>query len=484
MDDQGNRVLRPLPPPQQARGLLPLDNGAMMRGHPGQSMPVSSTYRVVLSMRSFQIVMSPTVVSLSFGAILLLAAPFTAAEDWPGYRGGDRTNRSSEQGLFDFDRGASPQLLWTAQGLGSGYASVSVVADRIYTTGNFDDGQSVVAIDSRGGNVVWRTAVTGEPPKHGYDGSRSTPTVDEDRLYLVSSDGQIICLNAVDGVKIWSRDFDEWGGKMMSGWGYSESPLVDGDHVICTPGGREGMMVCLNKLSGETIWASVLPAQADGDQELKDGAGYASAVISNGGGVKQYVQLVGQGLIGVRASDGVLMWRYARVGNKTANIPTAVVDGDYVFTSTAYGTGSALLKLTGDGDGGVDVQEVYWLESRELQNKHGGMTLVEGHIYCGHGNGDGKPICVNMMTGEVAWGPQRAAGKGETSLVYADGHLVWRREDGTVIITTASPESFEVIGTFTPAFQQGKSWAHPVISGGRLYLREQDKLMCYRLGAA
>ncbi len=387
---------------------------------------------------------------------------FTAADDWPGWRGADRANRSGETGLFDGSvsapANAAPPLVWNADGLGSGYASVAVVDDRIYTTGNFDEGQSVIALDASGGKVVWKTAVTEGPPKHGYDGSRSTPTVDDDRLYVVSSDGKIVCLNTRDGSEVWSRDFDRWGGKMMSGWGFSESPLVDGDHVICTPGGPSGMLVCLNKMTGDEVWAAVIQTDGAADDALKSGAGYASPVISVGGGVKQYVQLVGQGLIGVRAADGKVLWRYARVGNTTANIPTAIVSGDYVFTSTAYNTGSALLKLIGDGSGGVTAEEVYWLDSRQLQNKHGGMTLVDGYIYCGHGNGDGKPICVEMMTGEVAWGPERAAGKGETSLVYADGHIVWRREDGTVIITTATPDAFEVVQTFQPSYQKGKTW--------------------------
>ena len=200
-----------------------------------------------------------------------------------------------------------------------------------------------------------------------------------------------------------------------------------------------------------------------------------------GAGVKQYVQLVGRGLIGVRASDGKFLWRYSRVANGTANIPTPVISGDYVFTSTAYGTGSALLHLQ-KSTAGVDAEEVYWLEGNDLQNKHGGMVLVDGYIYCGTGNGQGLPICVNMKTGENAWGPVRGEGRGEASLIYADGHLVIRRDDGTVMLVKATPEKFDLVHSFMPQFQQGKSWAHPVIANGRLYLREQDKLMVFQLG--
>jgi len=407
------------------------------------------------------------------------------AENWPQWRGADRANRSSETGLFNHWGDNGPPLAWTAEGLGSGYASVSVVGSRIFTTGDLDNNQAVIAIDSSNGKVVWTSPISDSVPKHGYEGSRSTPTVDGDRLYVVSSGGAIICLSGRDGKTIWRREFKEFDGQMMSGWGFSESPLIDGDNVICTPGGPEAMVVALNKNTGANVWAC---SMAGGDvetgvngKELKDGAGYASPIISEGGGVRQYVQLVGKGLIGVRATDGKLLWKYSRVANGTANIPTALVQGDYVFTSTGYGTGSALLKLVADGDGGVNAEEVYWLESKDLQNKHGGMTLVDGFIYCGQGNGDGLPICVEMMTGENAWGPIRAAGKGETSTVYADGHIIFRREDGTIILAKATPEKFDVVNIFKPAFQQGKTWAHPVVANGMLYLREQGKLMAYKL---
>ncbi len=413
----------------------------------------------------------------------LVGVSNVCAENWSQWRGPDRANRSSETGLFKNWGADGPKLLWTADGLGAGYASVSVVGSRAFTTGNVGDNQSVIAIDTTNGKVVWTTPISDKAPKHGYDGSRCTPTVDGDKLYAVSSDGAAVCLSGRDGKVLWRRPFNDFGGKMMSGWGFSESPLVDGEKVICTPGGKDAVVVALDKSSGETVWACSMESdkREANEKSLPDGAGYASPVISNGGGVKQYIQLVGKGLISVRASDGKLLWQYSRVGNGTANIPTALVEGDYVFTSTGYGTGSALLKLVGDGNGGVNAEEEYWLESRELQNKHGGMTLVDGYIYCGQGNGEGLPICVEMKTGKVAWGPIRADGRGETSTVYADGHIIFRREDGTVILAKASPEKFEVEKKFKPAFQKKESWAHPVIANGVLYLREQEKLMAYQL---
>ncbi|MFG0262558.1 MAG: PQQ-binding-like beta-propeller repeat protein, partial [Novipirellula sp. JB048] len=208
------------------------------------------------------------------------ACSFTSAEDWLGWRGADRANRSSETGLFESWGTTGPSLQWMASGLGGGYASVSVAGNRIYTTGNFEDSQSAVAIDADSGKVLWKQPITDAAPQHGYAGSRTTPTIDHDRLYMVSSDGRIVCLNAHNGDPIWARDFKDWNGKMMSGWGFSESPLVDGARVICTPGGESGLMVALDKTNGEEIWACKLAGddRKTAGKQVNDGAGYSSPV--------------------------------------------------------------------------------------------------------------------------------------------------------------------------------------------------------------
>lgn len=419
---------------------------------------------------------------LALGGLALLSSP-TTAEDWPQWRGPNRDAKSVEVGLFSKWDADGPPLLGKVEGLGDGYAGVAVVNNTAYTTGNKDGAQVVSAIDTMSGKILWQTPVTGNVPQHDYEGSRSTPSIDGNRLYVVTSSGAIVCLGTKDGSEVWVRDFSDWNGKMMSGWGYSESPLVDGDLVLCTPGGSKGMIVALDKKFGKQIWVSTLPSygdeQAVGGKGLKDGAGYSSIVISSGGGVKQYIQLVGRGVIGVRASDGKFLWRYERVANGTANIPTPIVTGNYVFTSTAYGTGAALLELSAAGNDSVQVEEVYWLEANQMQNKHGGMVLVDGYVYSGTGNGDGLPICVEFESGEKSWGPVRGEGSGEASMIYADGHLVVRRDDGTVMLLKANPESFDLVNSFMPEFQQGKSWAHPVIANGKLYLREQGTLLVY-----
>jgi outer membrane protein assembly factor BamB len=397
---------------------------------------------------------------------------------WSQWRGPDRANMSADVGLLNDWSAQPPKLLWTAEGVGAGYASVSLADGQLYTTGNFPDGQAVTAIDATTGKVVWSQRLTPAAPKHGHEGSRCTPSIDGDRLYAIASSGKLVCLRTKDGSEVWSRDFAaDFQGRMMSGWGFSESPLVDGDWVLCTPGGSDAMIVALNKLTGADVWRAKVPKFNEGG---KDGAGYSSIVVSNACGVKQYVQLIGQGVVGVRASDGKFLWGYGGVANKTANVPTPLVDGDFIFCSTGYRTGSALLKLAPEGDG-IKAQEQYFLSGEKMQNHHGGMILKDGYVYCGHQHNNGLPICVEMLTGKIAWGGEtRGPGSGSAAITYADGHLVFRYQSGDVALIEATPSGYHLKGSFKPEYiSRNPCWAHPVVVGGRLYLRDQDKLMCY-----
>lgn len=400
----------------------------------------------------------------------------TASADWPQWRGPARDGKSPDTGLNTEWNAKPPKLLWMAEGLGAGYAGVSVVDGVIYTTGNLPAGQSVIALSAADGKLQWSQQITGELPDHKYEGSRCTPSIDGDRLYAIASSGKIVCLNRADGSEVWSRDFKDWGGKMMSGWGFSESPLVDGDWVLCTPGGSEAMIVALDKLTGKEIWKSAVPSTGKG------GAGYSSIVISEAFNVKQYVQLVGRGLIGVRARDGKFLWAYDAVANRTANIPTPIVSGDYVFASTGYQTGAGLVKLVKEGDE-ITAEEQYFKEGDEFQNHHGGMILKDGYVYAGHKHSNGFPICLELETGKIAWGgEERGPGGGSAAICYADGHLVFRYQKGEVALIEATPSAYHLKGVFTPEYvSKNPCWAHPVVIGGKLYLREQDKLMCYDL---
>lgn len=413
---------------------------------------------------------------VSMAGFALGNSPATG-KDWPQFRGPERDGKSTETGIIKSWEQQPPELLWMGEGMGNGYAGVAVVGERIYTTGDFKDGQGVVAINAKDGKVLWSTVLTEGVPKHGFEGSRCTPTVLGKYLWVTTSNGMIACLGT-DGKVVWKKSFDkEWGGRMMTGWGYAESVLVDGQAAICTPGGPEAMMVALDKDSGKELWKCKVPEYG---KNGKPGAGYGSAVISMAAGVKQYVQMTGHGVIGVRAADGKFLWGYDRTVNDVANITMPVIAGDQVFSSTAYGAGAGLVKLEPDGDG-VKAQEVYFLKPDVLQNHHGGMVLVDGYIYCGHKQNGGEPRCFDLKTGKSMWESAKAPGKGSAAVTYVDGHLIFRYQNGLVALVEANPQEFRLKGTFMAKFQERESWAYPVVSGGRLYLREQDKLMCYQL---
>jgi hypothetical protein len=408
-----------------------------------------------------------------------LCATSGMGADWPQWRGPGRDGRAESPGLKMDWTTNPPRHLWSVEGMGEGYASLSVVGDRLYTTGNLPQGQSVICVDAKSQKVLWTSPMTSDRPGHSYPGARCTPSVDGDRLYAISSDGNIVCLNREDGSLIWKRSFvDDWNGKMMSIWGFSESPLIDGDRVLCTPGGEGAMMVALDKMTGREIWKTAVPYQGD---RGKDGAAYSSIVISNAGGVKQYVQLIGRGLIGVRATDGNLLWGYDKVANDVANIPTPICFGDYVFASTGYQTGACLIKVS-KARNGVVAKEEYFLNAKTFQNHHGGMIKDGDFIFAGHQHGKGFPICIHVPTGKVRWGGNiRPVGNGSASVVEVNDQLIFRYEDGTVALINANPRKYEFLGSFTPEYQERESWAHPVVVGDKLYLREQNRLMCYQL---
>ena len=409
---------------------------------------------------------------------MVLWGGVAAGKDWPQFRGPNLDGKSTETGIIKGSwEPQAPKLLWMGEGMGKGYAAVSVVGERVYTTGNLKDGQGVVAVNAKDGKVLWTTVLTEGAPKHDCEGSRCTPTVVGNHLWVTTSNGSIACLTT-DGKLVWQKNFEkEWGGRMMSGWGYAESVLVDGNVAVCTPGGPDAMMVALEKDTGKEVWKCKMPEIGG---KGRDGAGYSSIVISMGAGVKQYVQMTGRGVIGVRAADGKFLWGYNNSANDVANISSPVIAGDHVFSSSAYGAGAGMVKLEKDGDG-VKATEVYFLNAGALQNHHGGMVLVDGYLYCGHKQNGGDPKCIDIKTGKSMWGQVKPPGAASAAVTYADGHLIFRYQDGLLVLVEATPREFKMKGSFKPAFQEKESWSYPVVSGGRLYLREQDKLMCYQL---
>ncbi len=423
-------------------------------------------------------------VFVSLAAVMLgaLASEFSRAADsgknvtlakaeWPQWRGPNRDGISNETGLLTEWPVDGPKLRWQVEGLGKGYASVAIADGRLFTLGQVDKDTHLIALNAADGAKLWSTPV-------GPGNPNCTPTVDGDRVYALGREGDLVCCDAKSGDVVWRKNFGrDLGGKMMSGWGYSESPLVDGDRLICTPGAPDAEIAALDKRTGDVVWKSAAPADWGGTKG-KDGAGYSSVVVSHGAGVKQYVQLTGRGVVGVAAADGKFLWAYNKIANGTANIPTPIPTGDLIFCSSGYGTGAALLKLVKDGDG-VKAEEVYFLKPDVLQNHHGGMVLVGDYVYCGHGHNNGFPMCIELKTGKRMWEQERGAGEGSAAVLYADGHLYFRYENGEMALIRAAPEKYELKSRFKLASVKGRSWPHPVIVDGKLYIRDQDALLCY-----
>ncbi len=404
--------------------------------------------------------------------------PATVAQgttrDWPQWRGPNRDGISQESGLLTQLPAEGPPTLWKASGLGGGYASVSVAAGKIFTMGKFGGETRLLALDVANGNLLWNT------PVGGGDAPNCTPTVDGELVFGLSHGGDLLCAEVETGREVWRKSFPrDFGGKMMSGWGYSESPLVDGDRLIVTPGAQNAMLAALDKRAGRVLWQTAMPNNTGSAGQ--DGAAYSSIVISNAGGVKQYVQLVGRGVIGVDAQTGKPLWGYNRIANGTANVPTPIVTGDFVLCSTGYGDGgTALLRLTG-ARGQINAEEVWYKDSKTLQNHHGGMILIGDHVYLGHGHNNGFPVCIDLKTGRDMWRPGRGPGTGSAAVVSADGHLYFRYENGVMACVEATPREYRLKGSFQIATNNGQSWPHPVIADGRLYLRDQHELLCYDL---
>ena len=404
---------------------------------------------------------------LTFSLMVCLAVAAVHAADWPQWQGPDRTRISKETGLLKEWPNGGPPVIWTANNLGTGYGSMSVAGDRVYLQGARGNNSFVIALNRADGKEVWAKPLgpieTRMMTNMGA-GPRGTPTVDGDRVYVLTENGDLACLKT-DGSSVWQLNIlKEFGGTQLR-WLISESPLVDGPHLVVTPGGRGAGMVKLDKMTGKTVWVS---------KELSDPAGYSSIVAADVQGVRTYMTFTETAGVGVRASDGKLMFRYPKAANNVANIATPVYADNKVFFASGYGTGGGLLNLTVQ-NGEVAASEAYF--TRDMKNHHGGMVLVDGYLY---GYNDQILTCLEFATGKMMW-RDRSTGKG--SVTYADGHLYIQSENNVVGLAEATSAGYREKGRFGIPDKGRPSWAHPVISDGRLYVRNQDTLLVYDIKA-
>ncbi len=407
--------------------------------------------------------MKPNPALPALALLASLCTSFAAPGDWPTWRGPKRDGLSTETGLLKQWPAGGPPLAWKAKGCGTGYSSVSVADGRVVTLGDGPDGLRVVAFSAVDGKSLWQSEVIGRPGGD-FAGGKSTPTIDEGLVYVLGQFGDLVCLEAKSGKVVWKKSLtSDFGGRMQQ-WNFTESPLVDGNKVVATPGGAQGTMVALDKKTGATLWQS---------KQWTDAAAYSSIVPSDFGGKRHYVQLTERSVAGVDAATGTLVWRAPRQG-ATAVVPTPVLSGDLVFVTSGYNIGCNLFKLQRAG-AVIGSQQSY--ANRNMVNHHGGVILLGQHLYGHSDNGDWT--CMDLRTGAVAW-KNRGVGKG--AVAYADGHLYCRGEsgNGTIALVAATPTGYQEKGRFDQPDRSGKnSWAHPVIAGGKLYLRDMDVLLCY-----
>jgi outer membrane protein assembly factor BamB len=442
--------------------------------------------------------------------VLSSTAVFAASPesfDWPQWQGPQRNAVSKERGLLKEWKKEGPPLAWKIKGLGGGYSGPSIAAGRIFGMSDRGDDEVVWALSETDGKTLWVTRLgpaVEQRPSQGAEGPACTPTVDGELLYVEGMGGELACLQVRDGKILWHHSLTgDFGGRVPA-YSYRESPLVDGDKVICTPGGQDAALAALDKLTGKTIWKSKVPSSPGGG--LSGGAGggsgrsgrgsgrtggaggsgaaYASAIAIDFEGQHQYVQFTAKGVVGVAASDGKFLWRYDRPANRQSiNCSTPIYHDGQVFASSAYDVGGGLVKLSKDA-GGVKAEEVYF--TPKMQNHHGGLIFLDGCLYGANGgNGGGYLECLDFQTGKVLWDgrdSERRPLKGSVAL--ADGRLYYRTEKGPMLLVEPNPKQYVECGRFAqPNRSESPAWTHPVIANGKLYLRDQDVLLCYDIKA-
>jgi outer membrane protein assembly factor BamB len=417
---------------------------------------------------------------LSALILLIFLYPGLRADDWPQWQGPDRTNASKETGLLKSWPKDGPKLLWTFRDAGVGYSGPALVGDRLYTMGARGESEFVIVLDARTGKELWAKPIgptfTFKGNEWG-DGPRSTPTIEAQRVYALGGQGELVCLDADSGKTIWHhnlyKEFDGWVmdnyGVAKVGWGYCEGPLVDGNQVVVTPGGEKGLLVAFNKETGNPIWRS---------KEAKGKAPYSSIIVAEVDGVRQYIQAMDKGVVGVAPKDGQVLWHYEKEFTDMA-IPTPIFHDQKLFVTAGWNQGCYVIRPPKNGK----VTEQAKVYEKKYSNEEGGVVLVGEHVY---GFFDNKGwVCLKFATGEEAWAETTKLAKG--SLTCADGHLYcYSDSDGTVALVAADPASkwaekgrFAIPQKSERRKPNARIWTHPVVSNGRLYLRDQELIFCF-----
>ena len=428
------------------------------------------------------------------------AADKPGPNDWPQWRGQNRDGKSPETGLLKSWPKDGPAKLWTAKNLGLGFGNPSVAASKIFGMGTREGKDGVWALNEADGKELWFTPIDATRNANPNVGSGSTPAYADGKVYAVSNNNGVVAkLDAATGEIEWKKSYKDDFGAGTGAWGFNDSVLVDGDVVICTPSGSKGAIAALKTASGEVAWATQLGKVNTGGGP-EGGAGYCSPIKATIAGVTMYIVILDRpnGIVGVNVKTGAKIWSYTKTAlGGTAQIPTPIVVDDKVWFSTAYDekvatAGAALLQLVPDGKDKFTVKEIRTYKKPELTNHHGGMILVDGYVYLGHGQNNGIPACVDMKTGELMWKADKyPAGAGASAAYsYGDGMLYIRYQNRLMTLVKPSPreEDNKIVSSFMLPEPNDKrysqSWPHPVIANGKLYIRDQNVLYCYNVKAS
>ncbi len=431
-------------------------------------------------------------------AVGLLCTTVALAEDWPQWRGPNRDGLNKETGLLKSWPKDGPPKIWTAKNLGLGWGTPSVADGKIFGIGTRDGKDGVWALKESDSKELWFTPFSA--PAAGLlkqtNGPASTPTFSNNNVYTVSANGTVSCMNATTGKLAWTKSYvSDFGGSVPL-WGFSDSVLADGDKIICVPCGDKGSVAALKADSGEVVWAAKLGKL---NTSKEGGAGYSSPVKAMIGGVPMYVVLLdaANGVVGLHADTGKLLWKYNGKGASggVAQIPTPIVRDDRVWVSCSYSAttgGAALLQIESKGNGAFEAKEIKSYAKPQLNNHHGGMVLVGDYVYFGHDQNKGYPVCVDFKTGDIKWGPvtnkaEVGGGDGSAGVLFADGRLYFRYQNGVLVLIEPSPEDLKVVSSFQlpppDVKSYPQSWPHPVIANGKLYIRDQNVMHCYDVKA-
>lgn len=403
--------------------------------------------------------------------------------DWPQWRGPHRDGHAEDQALLQQWPNGGPGMAWEFDDAGGGYSSVAVAGGKLYTLGSDDSGCSLICVDVATGKRQWGERFSrggnDDDYMHGWGGGpRSTPSVDGEQVFVLSDVGVLAAFSVEGGKPQWTRDLVQDFGGSIPKWGYSESPLVDGERVLVSPGGSN-CVVGLDRSNGKKIW---------GSQGMDDEAHYVSIVKSQVGGTEFYVTAFANGLVGIDAKSGDVLFREPASANPVATIPTAIVHENMVYHTSDYGSGNQLLQLTAKDDGGLATELIYANSVKSMMNHHGGVVLHDGVIYGCSKTGRGVWMAQDFASGEVLWS-EPAKPNASGSIAFADGRLYcYNDKEGSLDLVLPNRKGWKTVGKLIIPKQfegkrgtnnKGAIWAHPVISDGKLFIRDQNFVFAY-----